>query len=56
LIDFEDVANYNPALTDELSFGDALDPYPRLREIAARGAVQEAERTTRTITTRATLD
>jgi cytochrome P450 len=43
LIDFEDVANYNPVLTDELSFGDALDPYPRLREIAARGAVQEAE-------------
>jgi cytochrome P450 len=43
LTDFEDAASYSPLLSDELMFGDARDPYPRLREIAARGAVQEGE-------------
>jgi cytochrome P450 len=43
LTDFDDAASYSEVLTDELMFGDALDPYPRLREIAQRGAVQEGE-------------
>jgi len=40
LQDFED-PNYNPTFSDELAFGEVLDPYPLLHEIAARGVVQE---------------
>lgn len=43
LQDFDDPAGYSQILTDELMFGDGLDPYPRLREIAAKGAVQAGE-------------
>jgi len=43
LTDFDDASSYSQLLTDELMFGDAIDPYPKLREIAARGPVQEAE-------------
>jgi cytochrome P450 len=40
--DFDD-PNYDPAFSDEAAFGDALDPYPLLQEIAARGSVQEED-------------
>lgn len=43
LTDFDDADSYSPLLTDELMFGESPDPYPRLREIAARGVVQEGE-------------
>ena len=43
LTDFDDADAYSPVLTDELMFGDMLDPYPRVREIAAKGTVQEGE-------------
>jgi cytochrome P450 len=43
LTDFDDPASYSPLLTDELMFGEAKDPYPRLREIASKGRVQEGE-------------
>ena len=43
LSDFDDPSSYSPLLADELMCGDALDPYPQLRQIASRGPVQEAE-------------
>jgi cytochrome P450 len=42
LRDFDD-SSYNPSFNDEAMFGDAIDPYPRMREFAARGTVQEGE-------------
>jgi len=42
LQDFDD-PNHNPDLPDELAFGDALDPYPTLHEVARKGLVQEAD-------------
>jgi cytochrome P450 len=38
-----DDPGYNPHMSDEAMFGDSLDPYPRIREIAAQGGVQEGE-------------
>src|ERR1700689_4419273 len=42
LQDFDN-PNYNPDLPDELAFGDVVDPYPRLHELAARGTVFEGD-------------
>jgi hypothetical protein len=40
---FEDAAAYSSLLTDELTFGDMLDLYPRLRALAENGTVQEGK-------------
>ena len=42
LRDFDD-PSYSPHLSDEAMFGESLDPYPKMREFAARGSVQEGE-------------
>ena len=36
--EFDD-PTYNPFLSDEVNFGDDLDPYPRIHELRARGTV-----------------
>lgn len=36
--DFDD-PSYNPFLSHEVNFGDDLDPYPRIHQLRARGAV-----------------
>src|SRR4051794_12566595 len=38
-----DDPDYQPALADELAFGDAQDPYPELHLLAARGSVHEID-------------
>jgi cytochrome P450 len=42
LKDFDD-PNYNIELPDEIAFGDVLDPFPALRELAMGGPVQERD-------------
>ncbi len=42
LKDFDD-PQYSPFVADHLAYGDVHDPYPRLRELAARGPVIEGE-------------
>jgi cytochrome P450 len=42
LRDFDD-PTYNPAVSDEVAFGDDRDPYPLLHELAARGPVLEGD-------------
>jgi cytochrome P450 len=42
LRDFDD-PNYNPAISDEIAFGDDRDPYAFLHELLARGPVIEGD-------------
>ena len=35
--------DYSPFVSDEIAYGDSPNPYPRLRELAARGSVIEGD-------------